>query len=99
LYTQRLSLREALNLLVVQLDYLARIGAWEQMAMNLAKRAELSELLPTLPSARVQALLALAARKTGRQEWSRWLRNRAELLVDAQKLHSAQPILGELWKQ
>jgi hypothetical protein len=97
LYSQRLTLREALNLLVVQIEYLARIGAWDQMTVELGRRCELAELLPTAPSARVQALLALAARKTGRQHWADWLRARAELLVDAQTLRTAQPILGELW--
>jgi hypothetical protein len=97
LYSQRLTLREALNLLVVQIEYLARIGAWDQMTRELRTRTELAELLPTAPSARVQALLALAARKTGLEQWSDWLRNRADLLVDAQKLRAGQPILGELW--
>jgi hypothetical protein len=99
LYAQRLTLREALNLLVVQIEYLARIGAWDQMTRELRTRTELAELLPTAPSARVQGLLALAARKTGQSQWSDWLRNRADLLVDAQKLRTAQPILGELWDE
>jgi hypothetical protein len=97
LYAQRLSLREALNLLVVQIEYLARIGAWDQITSELRTRCELAELLPTAPSARLQALLALAAKKTGRADWSHWLRARADLLVDAQKLRASQPILAELW--
>jgi hypothetical protein len=99
LYSQRLSLREALNLLVVQMEYLARIGAWDQMTTELARRTEMAELLPTAPSARVQALLALAAKKTGRPQWANWLRGRAELLVEPQKLTASQPILTELWKE
>jgi hypothetical protein len=98
LYDQRLSLREALNLLVIQLDYLSRIGSWREMLVNLKTKVELAELLPQASSARAQALLGLAARKTGLAEWSDWLRKRVELLADVQKLCTERPILWELWR-
>ncbi len=98
LYDQRLSLREALNLLAVQLDYMARIGAWEMMIQNLMTKVELAELLPTLQAARAQALLALAAKKAGYADWHDWLKRRVELLIDVQKLCSDRPMLLEVWR-
>lgn len=98
LYQQRLSLREALVLLGVQLDYLWRISAWEQMLVSAGKRIEMSELLPTQQSARMQALLALAADKTGKIELRDWLKRRVELLVDVERLCADRPILRELWR-
>src|SRR5204863_1852352 len=65
LYQQRLSLGEALELTLVQTDYLSRVGAWEQMMQGIGQQVQLAELLPTDASARVQALLALAAKKVG----------------------------------
>ena len=90
-------LSEALNLLQVQLDYLSRIGAWEQVLHQAGKKAQLAELMPTGQAARVQAYLALAARKTGRSELESWLRKRVELLVDVQQLVMQRPVLRELW--
>ncbi|HEY7087338.1 MAG TPA: hypothetical protein VH518_04565 [Tepidisphaeraceae bacterium] len=98
LYSQRLSLREALHLLVIQLDYLSRIGSWQQMLINLKTKIELAELLPQGSSARAQALLGLAAKKSGMADWSDWLRRRVELLADVQKLCTDRPILWELWR-
>lgn len=97
LYDRRLSLREALNLLSVQVDYMARIGAWEAMMSQVMTKVEMAELLPTAPAARTQAFLALAAKRTGRADWSLWLRQRAELLVDVKRLCSDRPILSEVW--
>ena len=42
--------------------------------------------LPGPRSARVQAMLALAAKRTGNSGWEQWLRRRAELLTDAADL-------------
>jgi hypothetical protein len=100
LYDQRLPLREALNLLTIQLDYQAKVGAWTQIFdQQVMKKVELAELLPTPQAARAQALLALSARKVGREDWADWLRKRVELLVDPQKLCTDRPILWELWRQ
>jgi hypothetical protein len=97
LYHQRLNLAEALALLQLQLDYLARIGAYDAMLPAVGAKAQLAELMPAGQAARTQALLALAAMKTGRDDLSRWLRRRAELLVDPQSLIAERPNLAELW--
>ena len=47
LYDQRLSLAEALNLLGLQLDYMARIGAWDAMLAGADAKIEMAELMPT----------------------------------------------------
>jgi hypothetical protein len=97
LYDQRLSLGEALSLLLVQLDYESRLGAWNQMTTGIMTKVSLAELMPTARSARTQALLALAAKKSGREDWANWLRRRAELLVDPIDLYTPRPLLRELW--
>jgi hypothetical protein len=100
LYNERLSLGEATNLLAVQLDYEARIGAWEAMLPRGAtyKRVQLAELMPAASSARAQAFMALAARRTGRPDWADWLRSRVELLADLSELIRERPMLSELWQ-
>ena len=97
LHRYRLPLPELLNLLLIQLDYSARIGAWQSMMDDVMAKVELAELMPTAASARAQALLALAARKMGRDDFVQWLRARVELLADVQKLASERPVLRELW--
>jgi hypothetical protein len=99
LYNHRLSLGEALNLLRVQTDYLARIGAWDHLFQGIASKVELAEIMPPANGARVQAMLALAARRLGRQDWANWLRRRVELLVDVQELAAERPALWELWQK
>jgi hypothetical protein len=97
LYQHRLSLGEVLNLLSVQLDYQSRVGAWQDMMAQAATKAQLAELMPAANSARAQALLGLAAQKVGRPDWAEWLRRRAELLADMQRLTKERPALWELW--
>jgi hypothetical protein len=97
LYQQRLTLAEALSLLTVQLDYESRIHAWDRMAGGLAVKVQLAELMGAAESAKTQALLALAAKKIGRNDWSDWLKRRAELLSETRDLIAARPALGELW--
>ena len=98
LLRQRLSLAEVLKLLVVQLDYQSRVGAWADMMNGITTKVQLAELMPASAAARAQALLALAAKHTNRPDWSDWLRRRAELLGDVQKLASDRPLLWELWQ-
>jgi hypothetical protein len=98
LYNQRLTLAEAMNLLAVQLDYEARVGAWPSMMQNLPAKVQLAELMPSPVAARTQALLALAAKRTGRDDWSNWLRRRAELLADVNALVTERPLLREVWR-
>ena len=97
LYDQRLSLGEALTLLRIELDYESRVAAWPQMLANVRNKIELAELMNAAASARSQALLALAAKKLGRQDLSDWLRERAELLADVEALKNERPVLKELW--
>src|SRR5262249_5488038 len=94
---QRLSLGESLALTLVQLDYCARIGAWPAMFQSAARKLPLIELMGPAASAKSQALLALAAKKTGRSDWEGWLRHRAELLTNVNELVAHRPILAELW--
>jgi hypothetical protein len=61
LYEQRLTLREALSLLGVQLDYMARVGAWQAMMSGLPQRVELAELLPTMPAAKAHSGCGVAS--------------------------------------
>lgn len=98
LYRERLSLADSLKLLAVQLDYSARVGDWSGMLRGLRPKLELAELMPSAVSAGAQALLALAARRTGQAELSRWLKDRVELLVDVRELCGHRRMLWELWQ-
>jgi hypothetical protein len=82
LYAQQLTLVEAMNLLMVQLDYEAAIGAWPAMFDSIAKKVQMAELMPANAAARTQGMLALAAKRVGRSDWADWLVRRAELLID-----------------
>jgi len=97
LYSYRLPLSEALDLALIQLDYLAQVGAWEQMLQAVDRRVQLAELMTAEHSAATQGLLALAARKTARTQLELWLRGRCELLAEPVELTSRRPILAELW--
>jgi len=97
LFEQNLGLVESLSLLGLQLDYLARVQQWDAMLAGLPSKVQLAELMPSAPSARSQALLALAARKSSRQELSQWLARRAQTLVDPTTLVTERPFLSPLW--
>ena len=97
LYQQRLTLAEAINLVAVQADFHGRSGNWAELAAGIENKVQLAELMPSSLAARTQALLALAAKKTGRDDWASWLTRRAELLADVQELCARRPILWELW--
>ena len=99
LYGQRLSLSEVLNLLLTQLDYEVRVGAWDRIMHDVMTKVQLAELMPPPAAARTQALLALAAKKAGRADFSDWLRSRVELLVDPPALIGQRPFLAELWPE
>jgi len=94
LYDVRLPLGELLALQLLQLDYLARISAWAAMLHNIAARIQLAELMPPARSARAQALLALAAAKTGRTDLRDWLVARAARLAERQEIVSDHPTLA-----
>ena len=97
LYHERLTLGEALELTLVQLEYEARVGAWGAMIQSVQRKTQLAELMTAEKGARAQALLALAARRTGATEWEAFLRRRAELLGDVNELVTRRPVLKELW--
>ena len=99
LMRHRLSLAELMKLLAVQLDHQSRVGAWNDMMNGVAAKVQLAELMPAPAAARSQALLALAAKHVGRPDWSDWLRRRAELLADVQRLATERPVLWELWRR
>lgn len=94
LYDVRLPLGELLALQLLQLDYLARISAWPVMLQNVASRIQLAELMPPARSARAQALLALAADKTGRANLRDWLLARAARLAERPEIVSDHPSLA-----
>lgn len=97
LYRDRLSLGEALNLLSAQLDYESRVGAWERMFHEVMSKVQLAELMPASSAAKAQAMLALAARRVGREDFCGWLRQRTELLADPSSLIAQRAMLAELW--
>jgi hypothetical protein len=97
LYGQRLSLAEVLKLLAAQLDYESRVGAWGRMTHEVMTKVQLAELMPAAAAARTQALLALASRKTGREDFCVWLMARAALLAEPAALVAQRPLLAELW--
>ena len=99
LYEQRLSLNELMKLLAVQLDYQSRVGSWDDMMAGITTKVQLAELMPAAAAARVQAMLALAAKRVGRHDWADWLRRRAELLADVDKLTNDRPVLWEVWEK
>ena len=92
-----LSLHESLRLLGVQLDYGSRVGAWPTMAAGLRGKVEMAELMPAPQSAAAQALLAVAAGKTGLADWSSWLAARAGLLADPAMIARKHPATAGLW--
>jgi hypothetical protein len=96
LYRERLTLGEAMNLLVVQLDYESRISAWGAMTKNMVAKVQLAELMSAPSAGKTQAFLALAAMKQGRVDWAKWLAARTALLVDVNALVAERPVLGEV---
>ena len=97
LHRLRLNLAETMALEQLQLEYLARVQAFEPMLSQVKTKVQMAELMPAGQAARTQAYLALAAKKSGRNELSQWLKGRAELLVDPPTLVAERPILAELW--
>jgi hypothetical protein len=98
-YRYRLTLGEALTLQLLQLDYGARIEAWEPMVQSVGLKVQFAELMPGANAARAQALLALAANKTGRVQLAQWLRRRCELLADPADIVADRPWLAEMFGQ
>lgn len=97
LYTERLTLGEALELTAIQLDYLSRVAQWDQMLAGLKRKIEMAEIMPPGRSARAQALLALAAGKKGLHDLEDWLRRRVEAIADKSDLIASRPMLRDVW--
>ena len=77
----------------------AAICIWQRVLENNSyarARVQLAELLPSIQAARAQGLMALAARKLGRDAWCQWLTRRAQLLVGMNDLIADRLILKEL---
>ncbi len=98
LYSERLTLSEAMNLLAVQSDYLARIGAWDPLLDQLKSKLQLVELMNSPNAARTQGFMALAAKAKGDAALATFLRRRVELLIDRQELLSHRPLLAGIWE-
>jgi hypothetical protein len=99
LFHHRLSLGEALTLQLLQLDYGWRIGAWDAMLQGVSGKVQMCELMPSINSARGQALLALAAYRTNRTQLAQWLRRRSELLAEPAEIAAGRPVLEEMFRQ
>jgi len=97
LYKHQLSLNEAMQLMVIELDYQSRIASWKTMLAGAPAKIELAEAMPTASAARAQAFLSLAAQNMGLTELSQWLRRRVELLMDRKILIEQRPLLASLW--
>jgi hypothetical protein len=96
LFQQRLTLAEATTLLQLQLEYLARIGQWDQLLVGVAAKVQLIELMPTAAAARSQGLMSVAAMHVGRTDLAQWLGQRALALSDIETLCTERPVLQEL---
>lgn len=96
---QQIPLHEQLSLLCTELDVQLRMSAWDAMLAGLPFKVQLAELMPPSHAARIQAMLALAAKHRGIAEWADWLRQRVELLADVDKLTSERPQLWGLWQK
>lgn len=93
-----LTLDERLSLLVAECTYCGRLGAWGSLMTALPDKARMAELMPADLAAQVQGWLALAARKSNRNDWSEYLVDRCRLLVDPARLCSQEPAFKELWQ-
>lgn len=97
LYNHRLSLAEALQLMVLQMEYELRVGAPASALRAVRQKVDLCELLPANESAKAQATLALAAKQLGRTDWETYLRSRVELLVDVDEFLTRHPSLRPIF--
>lgn len=93
---QRLNLRQTLLLTQLRLDLQSRTAEFAAMFQQPQVAVGLVELMPAAASMRCHALLALAARRLGKTEWSDFLLRRAKLLGDVDALAGSRPVLREL---
>lgn len=94
-----LNLKELLSLTALRSDFLARAGDWNGLFQQIERSTALAEIMPARMGARVEAMLALAAKKLGREDWAGYLTRRVELLVEMDDLVKHRPMLWELWEK
>ena len=97
LRNQPLPAGAAATLMLAQLEYQGRVGAWEAITWRLRPKLELAGLLPARQQALASALLALAHRELGYDVAARELADRAGLLADPAALLDRRPHLATLW--
>lgn len=91
----RLTLAQTLTLTQLRLDFLCRRGEYAAMLVGLPATVDLIELLPAPVAARCHAMLALAAKQSGKVDWQIWLAARATLLGNLEAILEARPPLRE----
>jgi hypothetical protein len=96
LYTTRLSLPDALRLLLLQLRTEARLGASASMVDRLAQKVDMADLMPPPDVALAMALLCQAASRSGLSDWAAWLDRRVALLADWSELKRRESVLNGL---
>lgn len=82
----RLNLLEVLQKLLIQTRYEVGVGQWAAALQKLKQKVAAAELMPAAQCGTLHALLALAARRAGRQAEGEWLGRRAELLCEERQL-------------
>jgi hypothetical protein len=94
-----LNLKELLSVASLRTDFLARMGDWATLFQQVERTTALAEIMPARMGARAEAMLALAAKKVGRNDWADYLTKRVELLVDLDDLAKHRPMVLELWEK
>ena len=89
-----LSLSESVQLMVLQLEYEQQLAAWESVMAATRQKLDWCELLPVPESARVHAILAMAADQTGHKALADWLAARLRLIADVDPLLVRYPALS-----
>lgn len=86
LHGMKLSLTEALQRLALQTQYEVTIGADQSSLWRVHDKVRLSELMPAAQTGAVNAMLALAAQRSGDGPTAQWLTERAQLLCSPEQL-------------
>jgi hypothetical protein len=97
LQTLPMTLNDQLAMTLLRLEHQAQTGQWPLMMSQMKAALDLAEIMPPAMSARTCALLALAAKNTGRADWQSHLTQRVRLLVDAAEFVKHRPALATLF--
>ena len=95
LAARRLVLRDTLMLTHLRIELQVAAGHFAGAMNRPEATLGLIELLPPAVAARSHALLALAAKRLGQDDWHAFLQRRAALLDDVERLVAARPFLRE----